>query len=60
MSAIGSICVAGYHFGLFNQSKRALVFETGFEDFLSTASEDLHRCLVFKEGFTTVAVEKTL
>jgi hypothetical protein len=60
MTATGSIAVAGFQFGLYNQSELALVFETGFEDFLSTASEDLHRSLVFKEGFTSVAVEKTL
>jgi hypothetical protein len=60
MTAIGSITVAGFHYGIFNQSKLALVFETGFEDYLSTHSEDLHRKLVFKEGFISIATQQTL
>lgn len=60
MTAIGSITVAGFKYGIFNQSTLALVFETGFEDYLSAATEDLHRNLVLKEGFTSIAVEQTL
>ena len=60
MTAIGSITVAGFRYGIFNQSTLALVFETGFEDYLSTATVALHRSLVLKEGFTTIAVEQTL
>ena len=60
MSAIGSICVAGYHFGLFNQSKRALVFETGFEDFLNGKTTQIDRELHFCEGFIPISVERTL
>lgn len=60
MSAIGSICVAGYHFGLFKQSNRALVFETGFEDFLHTETLQIDRQLHFKEGFVALATKQTL
>lgn len=60
MTANGSITVAGFRYGIFHQSKLPLVFETGFEDYLSTATEDLHRSLIFKESFTTLAVEQTL
>lgn len=60
MNSIGSIGVAGFKYGIYNQSKLALVFETGFEDFLSAATQAPHRSLIFKEGFTTIAVERTL
>jgi hypothetical protein len=60
MSAIGSICVAGYHFGLFNQSEKSLVFETGFEDFLHAETPQIDRKLQFKEGFMAIAPTQTL
>ena len=41
MTAIGSITVAGFRYGIFNQSTLALVFETGFEDYLSTIKSSL-------------------
>ena len=60
MTAIGSIAVAGFQFGIFNQSALALVFETGFEDYLSNNTEELHRSLVLKEGFISIPIEQTL
>jgi len=60
MTAIGSITVAGFKYGIFKQSALALVFETGFEDYLSTATEDPHLSLIFKEDFRSIAIEQTL
>jgi hypothetical protein len=60
MRSQGSICVAGYHFGLFNQSEKSLVFETGFEDFLRKDHINTDRLLVFEEGFKTFSVYQTL
>jgi hypothetical protein len=60
MTTLGSICIAGYHFGFHNQSKSILVFETGFEDFLNKNHTNSDRLLVFEEGFKTFSVHQTL
>lgn len=59
MNALGSICVAGYHFSLFNQSTFALAFETGFEDFLSKETPKAARKLICQEGFLTFERKQT-
>jgi hypothetical protein len=59
MKPIGSICVAGYYFTLYNQSTFALVFETGFEDFLSHEAPDDARKVYFNEGFISLETIKT-
>ncbi len=51
MKPVGSICVAGFSFTLYNQSAFALIFETGFEDFLATDIFSDARKVYFKEGF---------
>lgn len=59
MKPIGSICVAGYYFTLYNQSAFALVFETGFEDFLSHETPDDARKVYFNVGFISLKTIKT-
>ncbi len=59
MKPIGSICVAGYYFTLYNQSTYALVFETGFDDFLSHETPDDARIIYFNEGFISLEIIKT-
>jgi hypothetical protein len=60
MTTLGSIYIAGYHFGFHNQSKSVLVFETGFEDFLKKDHTNTDRLLVFEEGFKTFPAHQTL
>jgi hypothetical protein len=60
MTAIGSIAIAGFQFGLYNQSELALVFETGFEDFLNATTTKIDRKLCFCEGFIPISAERTL
>lgn len=52
MTTLGNICIAGYHFGLQNDTNLQLVFETGFEDFFTSEGPQIDRQLIFKEGFT--------
>lgn len=52
MTTMGNICIAGYHFGLHNDTNIELVFETGFEDFFTSVGPQIDRQLIFKEGFT--------
>ena len=51
MTTIGSICIAGYHFGLQNDTNLQLVFETGFEDLFTSVGPHIDRQLIFKQGF---------
>jgi len=60
MTSLGSIRIAGYHYGLYNQSKSVLVFETGFEDFLKKDHTNTDRSLVFEEAFIALSVHQTL
>jgi hypothetical protein len=55
MTTIGSICIAGYHFGLQNDTNLQLVFETGFEDFFTSVGPHIDRQLIFKQGFIDFA-----
>lgn len=60
MKILGSICVAGYQFGFYNQSELPIVFETGFEDFFSENIHDFDYTLVFKRGFISTEGKTTL
>jgi len=58
MKPNGSICVAGYNFTLYNQSVCGLIFETGFEDFLSLETPDDARKVYIHEGFISFEIIK--
>lgn len=59
MNPIGSICVAGCYFALYNNSDSVLVFETGFEDFLSKDIHDQTRKIIFQVGFNSFETVNT-
>ena len=60
MTDAGCICVAGYHFGLKNESTFPLVFEVGFEHFIEQPKEYVDIQLQFKEGFLDYEAHKAL
>lgn len=60
MTTTGSICIAGYHYGLINQTKSVLAFDIGFEDFLHKEHPVTDRLIVFEEGFVALPVDQTL
>lgn len=51
MTSAGSICIAGYRYGLFLEAPRQLVFETGFQNFLSAQTSSVDYELHLLEGF---------
>ncbi|MEN9699764.1 MAG: hypothetical protein RLZZ301_962 [Bacteroidota bacterium] len=60
MKPIGSICIADFQFGIYNQSALDIVFETGFEGFLQPPSPTATIQCYCHQGFQQLTTSNCL